>query len=136
MLVKTNRPKPNVPFPQLTEQYMTRDDDTITLKDAASHFGYKVSTLRTEADRGRLTIYRIGNRYYTTPNDIREMVKKCRVDLKGRDFTLIQGASSGLSETDRVSSALAAANETVLRLKNSSRNTSGISTSQSRQVRR
>lgn len=41
---------------------MTGDDDTITLKDAASHFGFSVYTLRTEADRGRLAIYKIGKR--------------------------------------------------------------------------
>lgn len=50
---------------------MTQDDDTITLKDAAEHFKFSVYTLRTEADRGRLTIYKIGKRYYTTPADVR-----------------------------------------------------------------
>lgn len=114
---------------------MTSDHDTITLKDAASHFGYTVSTLRTEADRGRLTIYKIGNKYYTTPADIREMVQKCRVDLKGRDFTLIRNASNGSSETERTASALARANETALRLKGISRSTSAISTSPSRRAR-
>lgn len=115
---------------------MTGDDDTITLKDAASHYGYTVSTLRAEAGRGRLTIYKIGKRFYTTPADIKEMVKQCRVDQKGQGFTLIRGGNNGLSETDRVSSALAAANETVAKLKSSSRNTSATSTSPSRQVRR
>jgi len=114
---------------------MTQDDDTITLKDAASHYGYTVSTLRAEAGRGRLTIYRIGKRYYTTPADIKEMVKQCRVDLKGRDFTLIRGGSSGSSETERASSALAAARETALGLRNSSRNTSATSTGQNRRAR-
>lgn len=114
---------------------MTQDDDTITLKDAATHFGFKVSALRTEADRGRLTIYKIGNRYYTTPADIREMVRKCRVEPKVRDFTLIRSASSGSSGTARASSALAAATETALRLRSSSRNTSGVSTSRNRQAR-
>lgn len=33
---------------------MTRDDDTITLRDAAQHFGFSVYTLRTEAERGHL----------------------------------------------------------------------------------
>lgn len=115
---------------------MTQDDDTITLKDAASHFGFTVSTLRAEAGRGRLTIYKIGKRYYTTPGDIKEMVKQCRVEQKGRDFTLIRGGNSGLSETERASSALAAAKETALRLKNSSRSTSATSTVPSRQARR
>ena len=114
---------------------MTSDHDTITLKDAASHSGYTVSTLRAEADRGRLTIYKIGKRYYTTPSDIREMVQKCRVDLKGRDFTLIRGGNSGLSETEAASSGLAAARETALKLKNSSRNTSATSTGPNRRVR-
>lgn len=114
---------------------MTGNDDPITLKDAASHFGFSVWTLRAEAGRGRLTIYRIGKRDYTTPNDIREMVTKCRVEQKGHGFTLTRGAGSGSSATDRALSARAAANETVLRLRSSSRNTSATSTSRNRQVR-
>lgn len=114
---------------------MTQDEDTITLKDAASHFGFSVYTLRTEADRGRLAIYRIGKRYYTTPGDVKEMVRQCRVDQKALDFTLIRNARSTLSETGRASSALAAANETALKLKNSSRNTLGKNIARNRQVR-
>jgi hypothetical protein len=101
------------------------DADTITLKDAAQHFGFSVYTLRTEAERGRLTIYKIGKRYYTTPADVKEMVRQCRVDQKAQGFTSIRNANNGLSETERASSALAAARETALRLKNSSRNTLG-----------
>src|SRR5689334_10594583 len=111
------------------------DSDTITLKDAAQHFGFSVYTLRTEAVRGRLVIYKIGKRYYTTPADVKEMVNQCRVEQKGRDFTLIRGGNSSLSETDRRSSALAAANETALRLKNSSRSTLGKSIARSHRVR-
>lgn len=114
---------------------MTGDHDTITLKDAASHFGYTVSTLRAEADRGRLTIYKIGKRYYTTPADIRDMVQKCRVELKGHGFTLTRSVSSGSSETERALSARARAQETVTRLKNSSRNTLATSTSRNHRVR-
>jgi hypothetical protein len=114
---------------------MITDSDTITLKDAAQHFGFSVYTLRTEADRGRLVIYKIGKRYYTTPADIKEMVNQCRVDQKGRDFTLIRDASSGLSETDRASYALAAAKETALKLRNSSRNTLGKNIALPRRVR-
>ena len=109
---------------------MTGDNDTITLKDAAQHFGFKVSTLRAEHERGRLTIYRIGKKDYTTPADIREMVQKCRVVQKGQGFTLTRDESNGSSETDRVLSALAAARETVAALKKPSRNTSDTSTSQ------
>jgi hypothetical protein len=114
---------------------MTQDGDTITLKDAAQHFGFSVYTLRTEADRGRLTIYKIGKRFYTTPADIKEMVRLCRVDQKAPDFTLIRSARSTSSETERASSALAAANETALRLKNSSRSTLGKSIVHNRQAR-
>jgi hypothetical protein len=106
---------------------MISDSDTITLKDAAQHFGFSIYTLRTEADNGRLVIYKIGKRYYTTPADIKEMIRQCRVDQKGRDFTLIRGANSSSSETEKRSSALAAANETALRLKNSSKVTLGKS---------
>jgi hypothetical protein len=114
---------------------MTQDDDTITLKDAAEHYNYSVYTLRTEADRGRLTIYKIGKRYYTTPADIKEMVRQCRVDQKAPDYTLIRSARSTSSETERASSALAAANETAQRLKNSSRSTLGKSIALPRRVR-
>lgn len=114
---------------------MTSDTDPITLQDAAQHFGFTVLTLRAEAGRGRLTIYKIGRRYYTTPGDIREMVTKCRVDQKARDFTSIRTARNGPSETARSASALAAANETVQRLKNISRNTSRKSTTLSQRVR-
>jgi hypothetical protein len=114
---------------------MIGDSDIITLRDAAQHFKVSVYSLRTEADNGRLVIYKIGKRYYTTPADVREMVRQCRVDQKARDFTLIRNANSGLSETERSSSALAAANETALRLKNSSRNTLGKNIGLPRRVR-
>jgi hypothetical protein len=114
---------------------LTGDDDTITLQDAAKHFGFSVYTLRTEAAHGRLVIYKIGRRYYTTPADVKEMVRLCRVDQKGRDFTLIKSAVNSPSETERRSSALAAANETALRLKNSSRNTLGKSIALPRRAR-
>lgn len=114
---------------------MTQDDDIITLKDAALHFGFSVYTLRTEADNGRLTIYKIGKRYYTTPADIKEMVNQCRVDLKAPDFTSIRRARNMPSETERASSALAAARETAERLKSSSRNTLGKSIALSHRAR-
>ncbi len=119
----------------LKSKDMIQDSDTITLRDAAQHFGFSIWTLRAEADRGRLVIYKIGKRYYTTPGDVKEMIQRCRVDQKGHDFTLIRSASSMPSETERASSALAAANETALRLKNSSRNTLGKSIAQPRRAR-
>lgn len=114
---------------------MTGDNDPITLKDAASHFGFSEWTLRTEADRGRLTIYRIGRKDYTTANDIREMVNQCRVEKKGHGSISSRESGNGLSETDRASSALASAKESVLRLRRPSLNISATSTGRNRQVR-
>jgi hypothetical protein len=88
---------------------MTGANDAITLKDAAKNFGFSVSTLRTEADRGRLTIYRIGRRYYTTPADIREMVLQCRVEKKA--------PTPDMSEAEQTSAAMAAVKEAMLVLR-------------------
>lgn len=114
----------------------TLDTDPITLQDAGQRFGFSVWTLRTEADKGRLAIYRIGRKDYTTANDVREMVAKCRVEKKGQGYTSTRRASSGPSETEHASSALAAANETVMMLRRPSLNTSGTSTGRNGQVRR
>ena len=54
------------------------DNDTITLKDAAIHFGFSVHTLRAEAKRGRLSIAKIGKKLYTTPADIKKLQMKLR----------------------------------------------------------
>ena len=112
------------------------DKNTLTLRQAAEEYGYTVSTLRAEAGRGRLTLYRIGRKDYTTPADIKEMVRLCRVEKKGHGFTLIRDENNGLSATERASSALAAANQTVEALKRRSPNILDTSTSQRRQVRR
>lgn len=114
---------------------MIQDDDTITLKDAAGHFRFSVYTLRAEAERGRLTIYKIGKSYYTTPGDVKEMIRLCRVEQRDRASISIRGASNTLSETERVSTALAVARETAQRLKNSSRTTLGKSIALNRRVR-
>jgi hypothetical protein len=114
---------------------MTNDGDIITLKDAAQHFGLSVYALRTEANNGRLTIYRVGKRFYTTPGDIKEMFRQCRVEQKAPDSISIRSARSSQSETDRLSSAQAAASEIAQRLKSSSRNTLGTSISLSRRAR-
>ena len=115
---------------------MSRDDDPISLKTAAVDFNLSVGVLKASGLRGDLAIYKLGTRYYTTPTAIRKWVESCRVDQKAPGFTLTRGASNGLSETDRVSSALAAASETVQRLKSSSRNTLATSTSPKRQAHR
>ena len=120
----------------LTSTDQIKADDPITLRVAAHDFGLSVWTLKAEARRGHLTIYRIGKKFYTTPNDVRQMVAACRVEPKVQGFTLIRSDGNLSSETARASSALAAAKETVAKLKNASRNTSGTSTSRNRQARR
>lgn len=114
---------------------MTNDGDIITLRDAAQHFGLSVYALRKEAGDGRLTIYRVGKRLYTTPGDIKEMIQKCRVEQKAPDSISIRPARNSPSETERLSSAQAAANEIAQRLKNSSRTTLGASISLSHRAR-
>jgi hypothetical protein len=114
---------------------MTSDGDIITLKDAARHFGLSVYALRNEANNGRLTIYKVGKRFYTTPADIKEMIRQCRVEQKAPDSISIRSARSSQSETDLLSSAQAAASEIAQRLKSSSRNTLGTSISLSRRAR-
>lgn len=55
-----------------------RDNDPRPLAEMALKFGYKVATLRAEAWRGRLVIYKIGKRLYTTPADIKKLHTKLR----------------------------------------------------------
>jgi len=105
---------------------MTGDHDTITLADAAQHFGYTVETLRAEHRRGRLALYRIGKRLYTTPADIREMVQACRVEQKAPASIVTRRAASTRYETERAS--FDSAQQALLKLRNNSRNTSRPST--------
>ena len=96
------------------------DDTAIPLRDVPSHFPesrFTLSTLRAEAGRGRLQVFRIGRRDYTTRADVLEMQRRCREDDPRRASTSIRNVSNGQSVTDRVSSALVAAKETAQRLR-------------------
>src|ERR1700759_4309264 len=107
------------------------EDDPITLQEACDivfRGAIKVSTLRLEADRGNVEIFKVGRRQFTTLRSVREMREKCRANPKGRGSILIGTGSTGLSETERVSSALVALRQTTRALKSSSRNTSRGST--------
>jgi hypothetical protein len=108
------------------------DDRAITLKEAAIEFGFSRSTLLAEHRRGRLNLYKIGRTFRTTAADIAAMIVACRVVPKARDSISIRDGAPTQSATARASSALAAANETVLRLKNISRNTSARSINRNR----
>jgi hypothetical protein len=61
---------------------LTGPDTPIPLKDACErHFSgtISVATLKAEHKRGNLEISKIGRQYFTTLNQIRKMIKKCRV---------------------------------------------------------
>lgn len=95
------------------------DDDPVTLKEACELLGnrVKVATLRAEAQRGNLAIFRLGRRDFTTAADVRAMVRRCQDAARHRASISIPSAEAGSSETDRVSSARAALNQTVEALK-------------------
>jgi hypothetical protein len=109
------------------------DERPLTLKEAGDLYRLKVSTLRAEAARGRLDIFRLGKRDYTTLQSMRDMVRKCQEEGRRRAFTSTQGVDSGLSETVRASSAQAALNHTVTALKRGLPRISDRSTSRNAQ---
>ena len=91
--------------------FQTAHDEPITLQEACAVFPrakLTVSALRAEAERGRLTIFRLGRRDYTTVAAMREMVRKCQENAKVPDSISTQRAASGLSGTAPGSSALVA----------------------------
>ncbi len=113
-------------------------DDPITLQEAcdlAFRGTITIATLRAEAKRGTLEVFRIGRRDFTTLNAIREMRKRCPGARKAPASTLTPAVVNGLSETDRVSFALDALNQTTKALKSDSGNTSPANIAQ-RRVRR
>jgi hypothetical protein len=114
-------------------------DEPITLKHACELFPaarLTVSTLRSAADRGMLLIFPIGRRYYTTPADMAEWINKCREEGRRRGFGSIAAEANGSSETEQLSSAQAAASNTVEMLKRLSKPTSPGSTSRKLAPRR
>jgi hypothetical protein len=113
---------------------MSDDDNPITLDDAIKLFpGARLtkSTLRAERDKGNLDIFRLGKRDYTTRKSMREMVRTCRENARRRVSTSTEGGINGSSETDQVSSARAALNQTVTALKQGLPRISGKSTRRS-----
>jgi len=107
------------------------DDDPIPLREALRLFPkaqLTLSTLRAEAARGHLDIFRMGKRDYTTPKSMREMVRRCREESRHRGSTSIRNGANGSSETVEASSALAALKQTVTALKAGLPRISGKST--------
>jgi hypothetical protein len=88
--------------------------------------GVTVSTLRTEARKGRLALERIGGKDFVTGEAINQMRELCRVERKVRASTpeaAKAGASSGSSVTENTKRALAAARQAARELKENCRNT-------------
>jgi hypothetical protein len=111
------------------------DSRPIPLKQMAERYGKTVSTLKAEADRGNLVIFKYGREWCTTEADMLESFRKCRENRKVRGFTSIRSVESGLSETDRISAAQASLKRSLNGLKSSSRTTSAQNTRPSRQAR-
>ena len=102
---------------------MTRspdDTDPITLHEACEivfNNRVGVAALRSEAARGRLSIFRVGNRDFTTVRDVREMVEQCRAAKPRPGSTSIRKEARGSSATARDSSAQAALANTLRTLR-------------------
>lgn len=84
-------------------------------------------TLRAEAARGKLKIWRVGKKYYTTLAAIDDMVEKCHVPPKARTYICGDATAAilaGQFETEGMKSARAALLASVKELKKSSQLTS------------
>jgi hypothetical protein len=134
MASKTPSNAGSAAFPRINSPRLTMTDDplALTLKDAAERYGFSVGTLRAEIAKGRLTKYRIGKKDWTTPADIREMIESCRVEQKAPASIVTRRAASTRYETERAS--FDSAQQALLKLRNSSRNTLRPNTGQ-RQAR-
>lgn len=116
------------------------DDSLVTLKDAceiAFNGKIKVATLRAEIGRGNLTVFRVGRRDFTTLKHVREMVqRRCRAASPLQGSISTGRGETGLSETERLTSAQAALNLTLAGLKGRSLITSDENTGPSPAPRR
>ena len=95
-------------------------EEPITLVEACKLYPRSrltVSTLRAEAARRRLEIFRLGKRDYTTQQAMAEMVRRCREEDYRRDSTSMRQEANGSSETENALSARAALSQTVAALK-------------------
>ena len=99
------------------------DNDTPQrLAVVASQFGLTAAALRTEAKRGRLVIWRVAGKDWTSVAEVNRMFQNCRVTPEALTYGSDRLASaatlqSGSSETPDASAALASAWASVERLK-------------------
>jgi hypothetical protein len=107
--------------------------DTLLSLGVAAHLAFpdgsvSPGTLRAEAARGKLAIFRIGKKYYTNLREIEQMVsksclvpRKARISISGGDPAANQ---SGPLETEGMRSARAQLQASMEKLKKGSRNIS------------
>jgi len=113
----TDEFEPATLVPAQVDLHGIDDDEPITLAEACKLFPrakLTVSTLRAEADRKRLEIFRLGKRDYTTLRSMREMVRRCQEGDHRRGSTPREVIGSS---TERLASAQAALNHTLQALK-------------------
>jgi hypothetical protein len=108
---------------------MTSPEDRLMTLDEAARLlpGATHWTLRAEHKRGRLTLYKIGKRLYTSERDMQELREKCRAQPKA-PVSIWKRDEDGSSGTDQGKSALAALRARVGTPKQSSGDTSPTST--------
>jgi len=92
---------------------LDRENDPVTLADAARHFGLSKGVLKADGLRGKLVMYKLGRQYYTTPNAVREWVERCRVERQVHASISIRSDDNGPSVTERISSAQAALRQSL-----------------------
>jgi hypothetical protein len=103
-----------------------RDDDPIPLKHLAKDFDIGVSTLKARIADGTLEATKPGREYRASPNAVREMFRRCLVEPKAPAFTVTRRAVNTSSAT--AAASYDSAQQTVLQLRNSLRNTLRAST--------
>ena len=107
---------------------MTALPELLTLKEAAAelHGTVKEGALRKLAGEGKLILYEIGGKHFTTADDLAGMLRQCQIRQKAQGSTSeSDGAANpcGQSETEDARSARAAMLETAKALKSNSRTT-------------
>ena len=83
------------------------DDDPITLQEACEivfRGTVSVATLRSEAARGHLDIFRVGRQYFTTINSVREFIRLGRDSNATPKITAVQNVSFDLLPESDVTS--------------------------------
>ena len=74
----------------------------------------KLSSLRREAARGNLTVWRIANKFMTTLAEIEAMKEKCRVQRKAPDYGCDQNGRTGVERSLPIQSGSSSMVESTL----------------------